>query len=275
MIAVIGATGNVGTSIVRTLAAAGEDVVAFSRRGGTNSPRVRHVVGDLAQPAALRDHVRGASAAFVMVAGSGQGLDFSAIADVVAEAKRIVALSSIGARSRPTALSHEPLRQLEAAVKATGRPWTILQPGGFDSNALFWMESIRGQRAVVAPFGDVAIPLVDPDDIGQVAAAALRDESHAGKTYELTGPAAITPRAQTEALSAAIGIPLSFRELTRSQAVEAWSKFMPPLIVETTLDAIGMPNEIELRVSADIERVLGRPAQSFADWATRTAAMFR
>jgi uncharacterized protein YbjT (DUF2867 family) len=137
------------------------------------------------------------------------------------------------------------------------------------------MESIRGQRAVVAPFGDVAIPLVDPDDIGQVAAAALRDESHAGKTYELTGPAAITPRAQTEALSAAIGIPLSFRELTRSQAVEAWSKFMPPLIVETTLDAIGMPNEIELRVSADIERVLGRPAQSFADWATRTAAMFR
>jgi hypothetical protein len=50
---------------------------------------------------------------------------------------------------------------------------------------------------------------------------------------------------------------------------------MPPAIVETTLDALGTPNEIERRVSPDIERVLGRPARPFAAWAARNAELFR
>ena len=50
---------------------------------------------------------------------------------------------------------------------------------------------------------------------------------------------------------------------------------MPPTIVETTLDAIGTPNELERRISPDVERVLGRPAQSFQAWAKRNADAFR
>ena len=125
-------------------------------------------------------------------------------------------------------------------------------------------SGVRAQRTVAAPFGDVAIPVVDPDDIAAVAAAALRDERHAGAIYELTGPEGIGPREQTNALAEAIGVALSFVELTRAQAAEAWRAFMPSTVVETTLDAIGTPNEIERRISPDVEQVLGRPAQSFA-----------
>jgi uncharacterized protein YbjT (DUF2867 family) len=259
------------------LADAGEDVVAISRRGGQDTPRVRHAAADLARPEHLRDVLRGARAVFLMIAGSGDGLDARSIVAAAAGsgARRIVLLSSIGSRSRPTAISHEPLRRLEAEVERCGVAWTILQPGGFDSNARAWIPGVRAQRTVAAPFGDVAIPVVDPDDIAAVAAAALRDERHAGAVYELTGPESITPREQTKALAAAIGSPLSFVELTRAQAAEAWSAFMPPTVVETTLDALGTPNEIERRVSPDVARVLGRPAQSFAAWTARHAEAFR
>ena len=201
MIGIIGATGNVGTTLVRTLADAGENVVAISRRGGQDSLRVRHAVADLARPEQLRDALRGTQAVFLMIAGSGEGLDPRAIVDALSEsgARRIVLLSSIGARSRPTAISHEPLRVLEGEVKRSGLLWTILQPGGFASNALAWIPGVRAQRTVAAPFGDVAIPVVDPDDIAAVAAAALRDERHAGAIYELTGPKGIEPREQTNA----------------------------------------------------------------------------
>jgi uncharacterized protein YbjT (DUF2867 family) len=277
MIGVIGATGNVGRALVKNLADAGDDVVALSRRGGQAAPRIRHVAADLARPDQLRDALHGATAVFLMIAGSGDGLDVRAIVDAVKQAgtTRVVLLSSVGSHSRPTAASHEPLRRLEAEVKRSGLSWTILQPGGFDSNAMAWIPSVRAQRTVAAPFADVAIPVVDPDDIAAMAAAALGDARHAGATYELTGPVAISPREQAAALSAAIGIPLTFVELTRAQAAAAWQAFMPASVVETTLDAIGQPNAAERRVSPDIERVLGRPAQSFAAWAARNADLFR
>lgn len=277
MIGVIGATGNVGRALVRELANQGEDVVALSRRGGEDAPRVRHVSADLAQPSRLAGALQGVRAVFLMVAGSGEGLDGRAIVEamVASGARRVVLLSSIGTRSRPAAISHEPLRVLEAEVKRSGLAWTILQPGGFDSNAMAWIPSVRAQRTVAAPFGDIAIPLVDPDDIAGVAAAALRKDGHAGKVYELTGPARITPREQTDVLAAALGVPLTFSELSRAQAAEAWRAFMPATVVETTLDALGAPNETERRISSDVESVLGRPAQPFAAWAARNAGLFR
>jgi uncharacterized protein YbjT (DUF2867 family) len=277
MIAVIGATGNVGRSLTRLLADAGEDVIAISRHGGHDTSRVRNAHADLAQPEGLRDALRGARAVFLMIAGSGETLDAGAIVAALADAgaRHVVLLSSIGARSRPTAISHEPLRRLESELKRSRMTWTILQPGGFYSNAMAWIPGVRAQQTVAAPFGDVAIPSVDPDDIAAVAAVALRDEHHAGATYELTGPAPITPRQQAEVLATAIGIPLSFVELTRAQATEAWRAFMPASVVETTLDALGTPNEIERRLSPDVERVLGRPAQPFAAWAALNAGAFR
>lgn len=283
MIGVIGATGNVGRTLVRLLTEAGEDVVAVSRRGGQAGVRTKHVAADLAQPEAVHAALRGTRAVFLMVAGSGDGLDPRAVVAAATDsgARRVVLLSSIGTHSRPTAISHEPLRRLEAELKRSGAPWTILQPGGFASNAMAWIAGVRAQRTVAAPFADVGLPIVDPDDIASVAAAALRDERderderHAGAVYQLTGPAPITPREQATVLGAAIGTPLAFVELTRGQAAEAWKAFMPPVIVETTLDALGTPNEVESRVCPDVERVLGRPAQPFAAWASRHADLFR
>jgi uncharacterized protein YbjT (DUF2867 family) len=213
---------------------------------------------------------------FLMIAGAGEELDPGEILAAAREAgvRRTVLLSSIGAKTRPVAVSHEPLRRFEAEVRRGSEAWTILRPGGFDSNALGWVSSVRAQRTVAAPFPDVGIPLVDPDDIAEVAAAALRG-GHTGRIYELTGPEEISPRGQASALAAAIEIPLSFVEQTRAEAAAVWRQFVPATIVETTLDALGQPTPDEQRVSPDIARVLGRAPRPFAAWATRNAAAFR
>jgi uncharacterized protein YbjT (DUF2867 family) len=183
--------------------------------------------------------------------------------------RRVVLLSSQGVGTG----RHAP--GLEEAVTRSGLEWTILQPGGFDSNALQWANAVRTQRTVVAPFADVVLPTIDPTDIAAVAAVVLREAGHAGKTYVLTGPAPISPRQQTAAIGDALGEPLRFVEQTHAEAKEFMLGFMPEVIVDNTLGALGSPSQEEQRVNPDVAELLGRPARTFAEWAARNIAAFK
>lgn len=281
MIVVTGATGNVGRSLVQAMAEVGERVTAVSRGiAPVDLPSgTRHVRADLAAPETLRPALDGAEALFLHDGGAGgHGLDPVAILDVarVAGVRRVVLLSSQGVVTRPESLSHGGvLRAIEEAVRESGLAWTILRPGGFASNAYAWAESVRAERTVAAPFGDVGIPVIDPADIAEVAAVALRKDEHTGRAYELTGPAAVTPRQQAEAIGAALGEPVRFVELTRAEAHARMAASMPEPVVETTLAVLGEPNAAELRLSPDVEHVLGRKPRSFAEWVRRNIAAFR
>ncbi|MFD3457591.1 NAD(P)H-binding protein [Streptomyces sp. NPDC058691] len=284
MIAVTGATGNVGQPLVRALAAAGEPVRALSRRApaqGELPTGVRHMRVDLTAPEELRVALDGAEALFLLPAGDllapgGRPYDLVDAAKA-AGVRRIVLLSSQAAGTRPHAVSHEPLRVFEAAVRESGVDWTVLRCGGFASNAFAWAESVRTAHTVAAPFADVALPVVDPADIAGAAAVVLRDDLrvHAGRTYELTGPAPVSPREQAAAIGEALGTPLHFVELSRDEARSGMLRFMPEAVADGTLDILGEPLAEERRVGPDAEGLLGRPAQPFAAWAARNAAAFR
>src|SRR5262249_14719423 len=156
---------------------------------------------DLAVPQSLKPALDGGRALFLLV-GPGVQLDPGGLIDVVTAAgiRRITLLSSQGVATRPESPGFAPMRALEDAVQRSGVDWAILRAGGFDTNAFGWVPTIRAQRLVAAPFGEVAVPTIDPEDIAGVAAAALRDSAHAGRVYELTGPAAISPRQQAAAI---------------------------------------------------------------------------
>lgn len=281
MFVVTGATGNVGRSLVRAMAEAGERVTAVSRGvAPVDLPSgTRHVRADLAAPQTLRPALDGAEALFLHDGGTGgQGLDPRAILDVarVAGIRRVVLLSSQGVVTRPESASHGGvMRAAEDAVRESGLAWTILRAGVFASNAFAWAESVRAERTVAAPFGDVGIPVIDPADIAEVAAVALRKDEHTGHAYELNGPAVVTPRQQAEAIGAALGEPVRFVELTRAEAHARMAAFMPEPAVETALTVLGEPNAAELRLSPDVETVLGRAPRPFAEWARRNVEAFR
>lgn len=172
----------------------------------------------------------GAKALFLLLSGDlhapgARPADIIGLAEA-SGVRRIVLLSSQGVATRPLGPSRVAMRALEDALRESGLDWAVLRPGGFASNALAWAESVRTQGTVEAPFGDVGVPVVDPADIAEVAAACLLDDRHTGGVYELTGPEVITPRQQAETIAAALGSPVRFHELTRDEAKAAMTKFV-------------------------------------------------
>ncbi|MER7822548.1 NAD(P)H-binding protein [Streptomyces sp. NPDC096097] len=279
MIVVTGATGNVGRPLTQALAAAGEQVTAVSRHRGQVPDGVRHLSADLAEPALLAPALVGAKALFLLLSGNLHAPDArpTDIIDLAAASgvRRVVLLSSQGVATRPFGPSRVAMRGVEDALRNSGPDWAVLRPGGFASNALAWAESVRARGTVAAPFGDVGVPVVDPADIAAVAAACLLEDKHTGGVYELTGPEVITPRRQARAIAAALGSPVRFHELTRDEAKAGMARFVPIELADDTLDIISAPNPAELRISPDVERVLGRAPHSFDDWVARHVAAFR
>ncbi|UNZ20863.1 NAD(P)H-binding protein [Streptomyces sp. 891-h] len=281
MIVVTGATGNIGRTLVERLAAAGQETLALSRRPGpSEAPAgVRYAQADIGDSASMRPVLEGADALFLLLGGelNMRGEPASELLEVARSAGvgRVVLVSSQINRTRPEAPSHARLREFEAAVRDSGLEFTVLRPAGFASNAFAWAEPVRVKRTVFAPFADVALPVVDPADIAEIAAAALCEDGHAGRTYELTGPETISPRRQTEAIAEALGEEVAFVELSREEAHAHLAQFMPEEAIGGTLDILGAPLPAEQEISPDIERVLGRPAGSFGAWAGRNVPAFR
>lgn len=265
--------------MTQALAETGEQVTAVSRHAAAVPDGVRHVSADLAEPHGLAAVLKGAKALFLLLSGDLHAAE-ARPADVIDLAvasgvRRVVLLSSQGVATRPLGPSRIAMRAVEDALRESGLDWAVLRPGGFASNALAWAESVRTQGTVAAPFGDVGVPVVDPADIAEVAAACLLDDRHTGGVFELTGPEVITPRQQAEAIAAALGAPVRFHELTREEAKAAMTRFVPPELADDTLDIIAAPNAAELRISPDVERVLGRGPRPFNGWVARSITAFR
>ncbi|MEV6276521.1 NAD(P)H-binding protein [Nocardia sp. NPDC051832] len=277
MIVVTGATGNVGRPLVRMLAEAGEKVTAVARTLPAELPDgVQAVSADITDAGSLP--FDGAEQLFLLFAPGSFAADVPAILSAAKDAgvRRVVLLSSQGVATRPESVSHGQLgRAIETAVQDSGLEWTILRPGGFQSNTFAWTESVREQRVAAAPFGDVAIPFVDPDDIAAVAAAVLVQDGHLGQTYVLTGPAPESPRDRARVLGELLGETVRFVEQTPEEARAQMLAFMPPEVADTTLAVLGAPTDEELRISPDIERVLGRAPHPYAAWAARNLPAFR
>jgi uncharacterized protein YbjT (DUF2867 family) len=261
----------VGQPLVQALVQANEQVTAVSRTVTDVPAGVRGHRADLTEPESLKPALDGAEALFLLTSA-----DFMAngdIGDVVgvvraSGVRRVVLLSSqgVGTQRHPS--------DLEGAVEQSGLEWVTLRPGNFDSNALQWAGTIRTQRVAAAPFGDVSLPAIDPADIAEVAAIALREPGHGGNTYTLTGPVPISPRQQAAAIGDALSETVRFVEQSRAEARARMLGYMPEPVVEATLGVLGAPSAAEQRVSPDAERLLGRPARTFAEWAGRNIAAF-
>jgi len=283
MIVITGATGNVGRPLTASLVSAGHVVTAVARGASADLPSgtgIIPVTADLTDPSAVRSlaaSMAGAKALFLLVPGVGADVDAPALVETAATAgvQRVVLLSSQAVGTRPGTAAYAPMAAIEDAITRAGLEWTILRAGGLASNAFAWVPTVRARQTVFAPYGDVALPAIDPLDIAEVAAAALTGHGHAGQTYVLTGPEATTPRQRTEIIARAIQQDLAFIEVSPDDAREQMLQFMPAPVADATLAILGQPTPEEAQGSPDAEKVLGRPGRSFADWAQRNAAAFR
>ncbi|WP_431040522.1 SDR family oxidoreductase [Streptomyces sp. P1-3] len=277
MILVTGATGNIGSALLRQLHETGTASVRGLTRDAARASfpdGVEAVEGDLARAASLKPALDGVRSLFLV---SGMGAD----ADVIAAARRagvehVVLVSSITVRTHPHLPAAVEKLAVERLLKDSGMSWTILRPTQFASNSLWWAASIREHRSVRVPYADVGLPAIHPADIAAVARVALTEPGHRERTYALTGPVRVTPRQQIEAIGAALGEAVSVEGVSRDEAHRQMASFMGEQTADAVLDLMGGDvNDELLRVRDTVSQVTGSPARSFQQWASENAAAFR
>ena len=270
-ILILGGTGTTGRRIAEVLRSAGHPVRVAARRNGD-------VRADLGDPATWTAALDGVEAVYVLEPDLRDGVDhdtrvpaFTAAA-VEAGVRRIVLLSAHGVGLADDA---HPLKSAERAVSGSGIGWTILRPGWFAQNFSegFWRPYVLG-GAIALPTGDGATAFVDADDIAAVAAAALTDGRHAGQTYGLTGPRALTMGEAARILGAAAGREVRHADVPAEAYVNGMVAAGVPDDVARRL--AGMLLDIregrDLGVSDGVERALGRPPRTFEEFAADAAA---
>jgi uncharacterized protein YbjT (DUF2867 family) len=276
MYLVTGATGNVGSELVRILLADDLPVRALSRSGERRSvpPEVDIAAGDLNSPAGLGAALDGVTGVFLLPGYSDMPGLLGAIAAHGAD--RVVLLSggSAGSRDMSNAVTAYMVRS-EDAVTAAGLPWTILRPTAFMSNALRWKPQLDRGDTLRLPFANVRTACVDPHDIAAVAAVALRTDGHDGKVYVPTGPQALLPAEQAEILGAVLDRRLDVSAQPDEEARAEMLRSTPPEYVDAFFDFYVGGALDESRVLPTVRDVTGREPGDFAGWARRHAHDFR
>ncbi|GAA4711282.1 Uncharacterized conserved protein YbjT, contains NAD(P)-binding and DUF2867 domains [Promicromonospora umidemergens] len=265
---VLGATGKTGRRVAARLRLRGTDVRTASR-----SSRVRF---DWSDPSGWDAVLRNVATVYVVpppVPGPAHELVTRAEA---AGVRRLVLLSGRGADTWGDSAFGLDMRSAEDAVRGSALEWTVLRPSNFDQNfdeALFHAPLVSGELAL--PAGTVPEPFIDLEDVADVAAAVLTEPGrHAGRTYELTGPRALTFPEAVDLISRSSGLPITYRqvspaEYTAALVEEGWAdddaRNVAAMFVLMERGLMAEPTD-------GVETVLGRAPRGFEDYVVRAAA---
>ncbi|WP_446743920.1 SDR family oxidoreductase [Silvibacterium acidisoli] len=234
MILVTGATGQNGSEIIGRLAAKGVQVRAMSRsgNGSQDAPaNVEYVPADFDNEASLRKALDGVERAFLVTNSSDrvekQQLRFVKAA-TESGVQHVVYLSQLhAALNSPCRFLHYHA-VVERGLARSGMAYTNLRPNLYMQGILMLGKSIASEGKLFAPAGDCRVSIIDVRDIASVAVAALTEPGHEGRTYDLTGPEALTHAEMAARISSAISKPVAFVDIPESEFRSALAAFHMP-----------------------------------------------
>ncbi|WP_236568952.1 SDR family oxidoreductase [Streptomyces sp. MBT58] len=270
-ILVTGATGTVGRRVVEQLLERGEHVRALTRDPARAEfpAGVEAVRGDLADPASLEGALEGVTGLHLITFDGGLFAPLATGEEILERAR------AAGVR-RVTVLNGGGDTPMETAVRASGLAWTVVMPVEFMANALEWAPGIKAEGVVREPFVDRLSAMVHESDIGAVAATALTEDGHGGQVYLITGPQALTVGDKVAAVAAARGRAVELVELSEEEALADWrAKGMPEDVIAFLIEVYRDTPPEGKTVIDTVEKVTGRQARTFAQWAEENAEFFR
>jgi uncharacterized protein YbjT (DUF2867 family) len=262
-ILVIGGTGKIGSRVAASLAAKGHPHRAVSR---STAPAF-----DWEEPATWAEAMRGMQSAFVTYVpdlaapGAPEVIERFAATAKAEGLRKIVLLSGRGEHGAE--LSEDKLRQSGIDYAVVRASWFNQN---FDEGALLPFI-LSGTLAFAA--GDKREPFVDADDVADVAVAALLDEKHNGKIFEVTGPRLITFAAAMQEISAASGFEVSYAPLSvedfHALLLPMLGKDVADLMADLCAEVFDGRNEW---VGDGVRQALGREPRDFADYLRNAVA---
>ncbi len=257
-ILVIGATGKTGSRVAAKLEAKG---VAL-RRGSRTSATPFDWEAPETWAAAL-DGVRAAYVTYfpdLAFPGAVEKLDSLGETAKAAGVDHLVLLSGRG---------EHHARQGEEVVRNSGVEFTLVRSAWFAQNfSEGYLRDPILAGVLPMPGGDIAEPIIDVDDIADVAVAALTEEGHKGELYEVTGPRLLTFAEMAAELSLATGrpirhIPISFEDF-HANVAQAGGEFVADVFTAIARETLDGRNA---HVTDGVQRALGRPPRNFAEFA--------
>jgi uncharacterized protein YbjT (DUF2867 family) len=261
---VIGGTGKTGRRVAERLQARGLPVRIGSRSG---EPRF-----DWEDRSTWAPALQGTSAAYIAyypdlaVPGATEAIAELAAVALAGGTRRLVLLSGRG---------EEEAERAERALAASGAEWTVVRCSWFMQNFSeeFMLDQILAGE-VALPAGHVPAPFVDAEDIADVAVAALLEDGHAGRVYELTGPQALTHGEAIAEIARASGRDVRYEPISLADFVAgATADGVPADLVDLLAYLYGeVLVESNAAVADGVRQALGREPRTFADYARRTAA---
>lgn len=274
-----GATGTIGTELTKLLVAQGVPFRALVRNPDDQPAQalraltgVEVVAGDFNNAASLGRALTGIERAFLLTNSTAQAeaqqLRF------VQEAQR-TGVRHIIKQSQWAASAASPVRFLryhaavEQAIRATGLAYTFLRPNLFMQGLLAFKDAVKKQGQIFAPIGDAKISAVDVRDIAAAAAASLIESGHEDKTYDLTGPAALTHAEMAAELAAALGRPVAFVDVAPADLQHYLLQTgMDPWQAEGLLEDYAHYHRSEAaEVAPGVRQATGQPPRDFAAFA--------
>jgi uncharacterized protein YbjT (DUF2867 family) len=282
---VTGATGTVGGALLARLGPAGAALRALTRDAATaralRERGVEAVVADFLRPETLEPALEGVAAVFLAT---------PIHPEQVAQARNVIqAAAATGQRPRLVRLSvqkasHQaPMRvgrqhaEVEDLVRASGLPYTLLRPQSFMQNTLAAAPTVAAEGALYQPFGRGRLGMVDARDVGEVAARVLTGAGHEGRTYTLTGPAALSFEDVARTLGEALGKAVRYVDVPPAAAKAAMVRRGVPEWVADALNeyAAAHSEGYSDYTTDDVARLTGHPATPYAQFARDFAPRFR
>jgi uncharacterized protein YbjT (DUF2867 family) len=280
---ITGATGMIGSLLTEALVARGVEFSVMLRPGDSGDrfagkPGVTATEGDFDDPASLRKALEGVDRAFLLT-NSTERTEAQQIAFVeAAQAQRVeqvVYLSQLAADQRSPVRFLRYHGAVEAAFVSSTVGWTFVRPN-LILQAYVPFAPVIGQGLLQAPIGDAPVSVVDARDIAAVAVAALTEDGHAGKTYTVTGPAAVAHAEIATELGNAIGRPVRFESIPPEAFLVALTGAgMPEWQAEGLVEDYAHYGRGEASaVSPDVAHVTSMSARSLHDFAADYAHAF-
>ena len=283
MILITGATGTVGSEVVKRLSAQGIKARAVTRdprKAQANPlPHVEFVQGDFNDPESIRRACSGIDRAFLLTNSTEhaeqQQLAFVRIAQQ-SGVRHMVKLSQLHADPSSPQRFLRYHGAVEAAIQGVGLNFTFLRPNLYMQGLLNFRQSIQEKSVFFAPVAAARISAVDVRDLADVALAALTTTKHDNKIYSLTGTDALTFAEMAQQLSRAVGRTITFVDVPdESMRTALVNLGFPPWQVDGLIEEFAMYRRGEGEaIEPGTYEALGRPAQSFNDFARDYASLF-
>lgn len=279
-ILVTGATGNTGSLLVPKLVNTNANVRVFVRDSekaeSFRKIGAEVVTGDLDVEESIVPAVKGIDKIYLLTWNGPTQLQ--QVKNVLNAVKKtggnphIIRHSMWGPESRIIKQGLEA----EELIKSSGLRWTILKPTFYMQNLMMAAGTISSDGVIYWDMGQGKLGMIDVRDIAEAAYSAITTEGHEGKSYILTGPQAISFNEIAAIFSKKLGKEVKYMNVPGEASRQAMVGMgIPEWIADGYVElSEGFSNNFAASATDNIEKLTGRPARSFEQFADDYLTVF-